>query len=84
MSHQKQYSDLFALAAEDDTSSVSRRGERGRGRKPASSKKEANNSMGMNKKNQEASAATVYSSEEDSEVSILNQNLKKSKNSKTF
>lgn len=42
---QKQYSDLFGLAAEDEgTSVVGRRGASGRGRKPAPSKKETNSS----------------------------------------
>lgn len=51
---QKQYSDLFGLAAEDEgTSVVGRRGASGRGRKPAPSKKETNS----------ASAATTNSAD---------------------
>lgn len=61
---QKQYTDLFALAAEDDTSGVGRRGTSGRGRKPPPAKKETN-STNSNKKNSEP----VYnSSDESSEV----------------
>lgn len=60
----KQYTDLFALAAEDDTSGVGRRGTSGRGRKPPLAKKETN-STNSNKKNSEP----VYnSSDESSEV----------------
>lgn len=62
---QKQYTDLFALAAEDDTSGVGRRGTSGRGRKPAPAKKETNSTNSSNKKNSEP----VYnSSDESSEV----------------
>lgn len=43
---QKQYSDLFGLAAEDETSVVGRRGTSGRGRKPPPSKKDTNSSTG--------------------------------------
>lgn len=66
---QKQFSDLFGLAAEDETSAtVSRRGTSSRGRKAAPSKKEStsnSNSAGA-KKN---SKANNYSSEESSDVS---------------
>lgn len=66
--YQKQYSDLFALAAEDDTSGVGRRGTSGRGRKPPASKKDFNSSNSNNKKNSEP--INNYSSdEESSEVS---------------
>lgn len=66
---QKQYSDLFALAAEDDTSGVGRRGTSGRGRKPPANKKDANSSNSNNKKNSEP-INNVYSSDgESSEVS---------------
>lgn len=62
---QKQYTDLFALAAEDDTSGVGRRGTSGRGRKPPPAKKETNSTNSSNKKNSEP----VYnSSDESSEV----------------
>lgn len=62
---QKQYTDLFALAAEDETSGVGRRGTSGRGRKPPPAKKETNNTNSSNKKNSEP----VYnSSDESSEV----------------
>lgn len=61
----KQYTDLFALAAEDDTSGVGRRGTSGRGRKPPPAKKETNSTNSSHKKNSEP----VYnSSDESSEV----------------
>lgn len=67
MTLQKQYTDLFALAAEDDTSGVGRRGTSGRGRKPPPSKKDTNSTNSSNKKNSEP----VYnSSDESSEVNI--------------
>lgn len=64
---QKQYTDLFALAAEDDTSGVGRRGTSGRGRKPPPAKKETNSTNSSNKKN--ADPIIVYNtSDESSEV----------------
>lgn len=63
---QKQYTDLFALAAEDDTSGVGRRGTSGRGRKPAANKKESNINSNSKKNNEPIN--NVYSSDESSEV----------------
>ncbi|XP_041673987.1 integrator complex subunit 3 homolog isoform X3 [Drosophila eugracilis] len=60
----KQFSDLFALAAEDDTTAVGRRGGSGRGRKQPVSKKEINNHS-TSKKNSEL-VKTIYSSDENS------------------
>lgn len=55
---------MFALAAEDDTSGVGRRGTSGRGRKPPASKKDFNSSNSNNKKNSEP--INNYSSDEES------------------
>lgn len=63
-STKKQYSDLFALAAEDETSGVGRRGGSGRGRKQPNSKKDTNSSNSNNKKNSEP--VNNYSSDEES------------------
>lgn len=73
---QKQYSDLFGLAAEDETSGVGRRGTSGRGRKPVPNKKDSNNTSGSSnsKKGSDTNNCrlNVYSSdEESSEVSIF-------------
>lgn len=73
---QKQYSDLFGLAAEDETSGVGRRGTSGRGRKPLQNKKDSNNTSGssISKKSADTNNCrlNVYSSdEESSEVSIF-------------
>ncbi|XP_067625597.1 integrator complex subunit 3 homolog isoform X2 [Eurosta solidaginis] len=62
---QKQYSDLFALAAEDETTAVGRRGGSGRGRKQPTSKKDINNHNASNKKNSDP-VKTIYSSDEES------------------
>ena len=62
---QKQYSDLFALAAEDETTAVGRRGGSGRGRKQPTSKKDTNNHNASNKKNSDP-VKTIYSSDEES------------------
>lgn len=61
------------MAAEDETSSVGRRGTSGRGRKPPPNKKETNNSSNSNsKKNSEPINNTVFSSDdESSDVSIF-------------
>ncbi|XP_055859113.1 integrator complex subunit 3 homolog [Episyrphus balteatus] len=64
-STKKQYSDLFALAAEEDTTAVGRRGGSGRGRKPPTNKKESNNS-GSNAKKTSDPIKTMYTSDEDS------------------
>ncbi|XP_068139940.1 integrator complex subunit 3 homolog isoform X1 [Drosophila tropicalis] len=64
-STKKQFSDLFALAAEDETSAVGRRGGSGRGRKQPVNKKESNNHNTGNKKNSEV-LKTVYSSDDNS------------------
>ncbi|XP_070068690.1 integrator complex subunit 3 homolog isoform X1 [Drosophila takahashii] len=61
----KQYSDLFALAAEDDTTAVGRRGGSGRGRKQPVSKKDSNNHSTTSKKNAEI-VKTLYSTDENS------------------
>ncbi|XP_037731584.1 integrator complex subunit 3 homolog isoform X4 [Drosophila subpulchrella] len=61
----KQYSDLFALAAEDDTTAVGRRGGSGRGRKQVVNKKDSNNHSSSSKKNTEI-VKTIYSSDENS------------------
>lgn len=73
---QKQYSDLFGLAAEDETSAVGRRGTSGRGRKPLQNKKDSNNTSGSSNTKKGADTnncrLNVYSSdEESSEVSIF-------------
>ncbi|XP_041566076.1 integrator complex subunit 3 homolog isoform X1 [Drosophila elegans] len=60
----KQFSDLFALAAEDDTTAVGRRGGSGRGRKQPVGKKDVNNHSTTNKKNSEM-MKTIYSSDEN-------------------
>lgn len=63
---QKQYTDLFALAAEDETSGVGRRGG-GRGRKPPPAKKETNST---NSSSSKKNAEPAYNSSDDtSEVS---------------
>ncbi|EDV59943.1 integrator complex subunit 3 homolog [Drosophila erecta] len=62
-STKKQFSDLFALAAEEDTT-VGRRGGSGRGRKQPGSKKDVNN-HGTSKKTAEM-VKTIYSSDENS------------------
>lgn len=81
---QKLYSDLFALAAEDDTSGVGRRGTSGRGRKaPANKKQDSSANSHASKKAAAAAAAAasaaaaaepmnvMYSSDgESSEVSV--------------
>ncbi|XP_050319375.1 integrator complex subunit 3 homolog [Bactrocera neohumeralis] len=64
-STKKQYSDLFALAAEDETTAVGRRGGSGRGRKQPTSKKDTNNHNASNKKNSDP-VKTIYSSDEES------------------
>lgn len=67
---QKQFSDLFGLAAEDETSgTVSRRGTSSRGRKAAPGKKDSSGTTNSssNKKSQEP--INNYSSEESSDVS---------------
>uniref|UniRef100_A0A1A9V9I8 SOSS complex subunit A homolog n=1 Tax=Glossina austeni TaxID=7395 RepID=A0A1A9V9I8_GLOAU len=64
-STKKQYSDLFALAAEDETTAVGRRGGSGRGRKQPTSKKDTSNQSNSNKKNSDP-VKTIYSSDEDS------------------
>ncbi|XP_043069639.1 integrator complex subunit 3 homolog [Drosophila bipectinata] len=64
-STKKQFCDLFALAAEDETAAVGRRGASGRGRKQPISKKEANNHSTTNKKNNEI-VKTIYSSDDNS------------------
>ncbi|KAH8362458.1 hypothetical protein KR084_004829 [Drosophila pseudotakahashii] len=64
-STKKQYSDLFALAAEDDITAVGRRGGSGRGRKQPVSKKDSNIHSTTTKKNTEI-AKTLYSSDENS------------------
>ncbi|KAH8272175.1 hypothetical protein KR018_005668 [Drosophila ironensis] len=60
----KQFSDLFSLAAEDETTAVGRRGGSGRGRKQAINKKDSNNHS-TNKKNNEIVKA-IYSTDENS------------------
>lgn len=55
---------MFALAAEDDTSGVGRRGTSGRGRKPPATKKDFNSSNSNIKKNSEP--INNYSSDEES------------------
>lgn len=69
-SPQKQYTDLFALAAEDETSAVGRRGGSARGRRPPPNKKDTN-STNNNKKNAEPINNTYSSDEQSSDVSIL-------------
>ncbi|KPU75327.1 uncharacterized protein Dana_GF16127 [Drosophila ananassae] len=64
-STKKQFCDLFALAAEDETAAVGRRGGSGRGRKQPISKKDANNHSTTNKKNNEI-VKTIYSSDDNS------------------
>ncbi|XP_055710038.1 integrator complex subunit 3 homolog [Phlebotomus papatasi] len=67
-STKKQYCDLFALAAEDETSGVGRRGASGRGRKQPPSKKESSStSNASNKKNIEPLSSFISSDEESSE-----------------
>lgn len=62
---QKQYTDLFALAAEDETSGVGRRGGSARGRRPPPNKKDTNSTNCNSKKNAEP-INNVYSSDEQS------------------
>uniref|UniRef100_A0A1B0G4J6 Ints3-like C-terminal domain-containing protein n=1 Tax=Glossina morsitans morsitans TaxID=37546 RepID=A0A1B0G4J6_GLOMM len=57
--------DLFALAAEDETTAVGRRGGSDRDRKQPSSKKDTSNQSNSNKKNSDP-VKTIYSSDEDS------------------
>ncbi|KAI8118725.1 hypothetical protein FF38_07295 [Lucilia cuprina] len=64
-STKKQYSDLFALAAEDETTAVGRRGGSSRGRKQPTSKKDSSNSNSNSKKNSDP-VKTIFSSDEDS------------------
>ncbi|XP_059617022.1 integrator complex subunit 3 homolog [Phlebotomus argentipes] len=67
-STKKQYCDLFALAAEDETSGVGRRGASGRGRKQPPSKKESSStSNASSKKNIEPLSSFISSDEESSE-----------------
>ncbi|CAG9800537.1 unnamed protein product [Chironomus riparius] len=61
----KQYSELFSLAVEDDTT-VSRRGASSRGRKPQAKKETNSNSTAANKKAVEASNSK-YSSDSESD-----------------
>ncbi|XP_030386762.1 integrator complex subunit 3 homolog isoform X2 [Scaptodrosophila lebanonensis] len=61
----KQFSDLFALAAEDETTAVGRRGGSGRGRKQPLSKKDSNNQNAGNKKISDV-VKNIYSSDENS------------------
>ncbi|KAH8241921.1 hypothetical protein KR032_009233 [Drosophila birchii] len=63
-STKKQFSDLFALAAEDETTAVGRRGGSGRGRKQPVGKKDGNNHS-SNKKSSEQ-VKTIYSTDENS------------------
>ena len=63
---QKQYSDLFALAAEDETTVVGRRGGSGRGRKQPTSKKDANSHGSGNKKNSDQVKGISFTSDEES------------------
>lgn len=72
---QKQFSDLFGLAAEDDAGpgTLSRRGG-SRGRKQLPNKKDsanATNSSGSNKKNSKVINTINFSDEEWSDVSEL-------------
>ncbi|KAM8714880.1 hypothetical protein ACLKA7_002001 [Drosophila subpalustris] len=64
-STKKQFSDLFALAAEDETTAVGRRGGSGRGRKQPVGKKDSNSHCAGNKKNSDVVKA-IYSSDENS------------------
>ncbi|KRG03806.1 integrator complex subunit 3 homolog isoform X1 [Drosophila mojavensis] len=64
-STKKQFSDLFALAAEDETTAVGRRGGSGRGRKQPAGKKDSNNHSAGSKKNSDVVKA-IYSSDESS------------------
>uniref|UniRef100_A0A1I8MQF3 SOSS complex subunit A homolog n=1 Tax=Musca domestica TaxID=7370 RepID=A0A1I8MQF3_MUSDO len=68
-STKKQYSDLFSLAAEDETTAVGRRGGSGRGRKQPTSKKDSSSSSANSKKNSDP-VKTVYTSDEDSSEKI--------------
>ncbi|KAG5677458.1 hypothetical protein PVAND_007216 [Polypedilum vanderplanki] len=61
----KQYSELFSLAVEDDTTISSRRGASSRGRKPQA-KKETNTNSTTNKKSIEANNSK-YSSDDESD-----------------
>lgn len=68
---QKQFSDLFALAAEDETSgTVGRRGTSSRGRKAAPNKKESNNTTNSSsiKKSTAEPVNNTYCSDESSDV----------------
>jgi len=62
---QKQYSDPFAPAAEDDTTVVGRCGGSGRGRKQVVNKKDSNTHSSSSKKNSEI-VKTIYSFDENS------------------
>ncbi|ALC39164.1 IntS3 [Drosophila busckii] len=64
-STKKQFSDLFSLAAEDETTAVGRRGGSGRGRKQPVGKKDSNNHSAGNKKNSDA-VKIIFSSDENS------------------
>ncbi|KAH8375711.1 hypothetical protein KR009_006738 [Drosophila setifemur] len=64
-STKKQFSDLFALAAEDETTAVGRRGGNSRGRKQTVGKKDSSNQSTTNKKTSEV-VKTIYSSDENS------------------
>lgn len=63
----KQFSELFSLAVEDETT-VSRRGTSSRGGRKTATKKETNSNSNSNKKSSEAN--NKYSSEESSDVSL--------------
>ncbi|XP_043064776.1 integrator complex subunit 3 homolog isoform X2 [Drosophila ficusphila] len=80
-STKKQFSDLFALAAEDDTTAVGRRGGSGRGRKQPVSKKETLIHNSSNKKNSEISKTIFSSDENSSEIGqkLRHKRLKKGK-----
>jgi hypothetical protein len=68
---QKQYSELFSLAVEDDVSST-RRGASSRGRKPQAKKEtNSNSSTTVSNKRSVETSNSKYSSEESSDVSYL-------------
>lgn len=69
---QKQYADLFALAAEDETSGVGRRGGSARGRRPPPNKKDTNSTNSNSKKNAEPINNVYSSDEQSSDVSMNN------------
>ncbi|XP_055593273.1 integrator complex subunit 3 homolog [Uranotaenia lowii] len=65
-SQKKHFADLFALAAEDETTAtVGRRSTSSRGRKPPASKKDSASSNSNSKKNQDNSFASDDSTDED-------------------